>query len=102
MFAICGMANAPVVVNPGQPAVNPAAQFVASSGITDPVQLLNFDVGDVTDMIKAHHCRGPHIEPVSMVVAKNLQALIYFAKISMAERVAIATSSLGCGCISTN
>jgi hypothetical protein len=80
MFAVCGMANAPVVVNPGQPAVNPAAQFVASSGITDPAQLLNFDVGDVTDLIKAHHRRGPHIEPVSMVVVKNLQALIYFAK----------------------
>jgi hypothetical protein len=81
MFVICGMANAPVVVNPGQPAaVNPAAQFVASSGITGPAQLLNFDVGDLTDMIKAHHRRGPHIKPVSMVVAKNLQALIYFAK----------------------
>jgi hypothetical protein len=80
MFAVCGMVNAPVVVIPGQPAVNPAAQFVASSGINDPAQLLNFEVEDVTEMIKAHHRRGPHIEPVSMVVAKNLQALIYFAK----------------------
>jgi hypothetical protein len=80
MFAVCGMGNAPVVGIPGQPAVNPAAQFVASSGITDPADLLNFEVGDVTEMIKAHHRRGPHIEPVSMVVAKNIQALIYFAK----------------------
>jgi hypothetical protein len=80
MFAVCGMVNGPVVVVPGQPAVNPAAQFVASSGIDDPAQLLNFDVGDVTEMIKAHHRRGPQIHPVSMVVAKNLQALIYFAK----------------------
>jgi hypothetical protein len=80
MFAVCGMTNGPVVMVPGQPAVNPAAQFVASSGIDDPEQLLNFEPGDVTEMIKAHHRRGPQIYPVSMVVAKNLQALIYFAK----------------------
>jgi hypothetical protein len=80
MFAMCGMTNGLVIVVPGQPAVNPVAQFVASSGIDDPEQLLNFETEDVTEMIKAHHRRGPQIYPVSMVVAKNLQALIYFAK----------------------
>lgn len=80
MFAVCGMVNGPVVVIPGQPAVNPAAQFVTSSGISDPEQLLNFDTEDVNTMIKAHHRRGPEIHPISMVVAKNLQALMYFAK----------------------
>jgi hypothetical protein len=87
MFAVCGMVNGPVVVVPRQPAVNPAAQFVASSGINDPAQLLNFDVGDVTEMIKTHHHWGPQIHPVSMVVAKNLQALIYFAKYCWSRRL---------------
>jgi hypothetical protein len=33
IFAMCGMMNGPVIVTPGQPAVNPAAQFVVSFGI---------------------------------------------------------------------
>jgi hypothetical protein len=55
MFAVCGMTNGPVIRIPGQPAINPAAKFVESLGIDDPVQLLNFTVDDVLDMVKAHN-----------------------------------------------
>lgn len=71
MLAVCGMENGPVHVL-GQPAVNPAAQFVASTGFNDPMELLNVSIDDFPIMVKDHHQRGAHIVPVTTVVAKNI------------------------------
>jgi hypothetical protein len=66
MFAVCGMTNGPVIRIPGQPAINPAAKFVESLGIDDPVQLLNFTVDDVLDMVKAHNRESRKASPCEM------------------------------------
>jgi hypothetical protein len=76
MFAICGMQNA------GNQANNPAAQFVATTGIRDPDDLLNFtEAGDMANIVKAHN-QKPDVTDVPMLVAKNLEALVYFARYS--------------------
>jgi hypothetical protein len=58
----------------------------------------------MTEMIKAHHRWGPQIYPVSMVVVKNLQALIYFAKYRwhMAQMTTVTSRPLGCRCNGSN
>jgi hypothetical protein len=73
MFAVCGMQNA------GNQAVNPAAQFVATTGIREPDDLLNFSESDMASIVKAHN-RKPDVTAVPMLVAKNLEALVYFAR----------------------
>jgi hypothetical protein len=73
MFAACGMANA------GNQANNPAAQFVETTGIRDPDDLLNFKEDDMASIVKAHN-RKPNVTAVPMLVAKNLKALVYFAR----------------------
>jgi hypothetical protein len=73
MFAVCGMQNA------GNQAVNPAAQFVTTTGIRDPEDLLNFSETDMASIVKAHN-RKPDVTAVPMLVAKNLEALVYFAR----------------------
>jgi hypothetical protein len=72
MFAVCGMQNA------GNQAVNSAAQFVTTTGIRDPEDLLNFTESDMASIVKAHN-RKPDVTAVPMLVAKNLKALVYFA-----------------------
>jgi hypothetical protein len=73
MFAVCGMQNA------GNQANNPAAQFVTTTGIRDPDDLLNFAEADMASIVKAHN-RKPNVTAVPMLVAKNLEALVYFAR----------------------
>jgi hypothetical protein len=73
MFAVCGMTNA------GPQANNPAAQFVQTTGIQTPDDLLNFSETDMVSIVKAHN-RRPNIVNVPMLVEKNLKALVYFAK----------------------
>jgi hypothetical protein len=73
MFAVCGMVNA------GNQANNPSAQFVEMTGIRDPDDLLNFTEDDMASIVKAHN-RKPNVTAVPMLVAKNLKALVYFAR----------------------
>jgi hypothetical protein len=73
MFAVCGMQNA------GNQANNPAAQFVATTGIREPDDLLNFSEADMASIVKAHN-RKLNVTAVPMLVAKNLEALVYFAR----------------------
>jgi hypothetical protein len=73
MFAVCGMVNA------GKQANNPSAQFVETTGIRDPDDLLNFTEDDMASIVKAHN-RKPNVTAVPMLVAKNLEALVYFAR----------------------
>jgi hypothetical protein len=73
MFAVCSMQNA------GNQAVNPAAQFVATTGIRKPDDLLNFTETDMAGIVKAHN-RKPDVTAVPMLVGKNLEALVYFAR----------------------
>jgi hypothetical protein len=67
-FVVCGMENGPVIHISRQTAVNPAPQFVASTRINDPAELLNVSVNNVLNMIKDHHRCEVHIVPVSMVI----------------------------------
>jgi hypothetical protein len=73
MFAVCGMINA------GAQANNPAAQFVHTTGIQTPDDLLNFTETDMVSIVKAHNRRA-NVVNVPMLVEKNLEALVYFAK----------------------
>jgi hypothetical protein len=73
MFAVCGMQNA------GPAATNPAAQFVQATGIREPDDLLNFTVDDMASVVKAYNRRDEYTS-VPMLVGKNLEALVYFAK----------------------
>jgi hypothetical protein len=67
------------MVNAGNQANNPAAQFVETTGIRDPDDLLNFTEDDMASIVKAHN-RKPNVTAVPMLVAKNLEALVYFAR----------------------
>jgi hypothetical protein len=72
--AVCGMVNA------GNQANNPAAQFVKTTGIRDLDDLLNFTEDDMASIVKAHNLK-PNVTAVPMMlVAKNLEALVYFAR----------------------
>jgi hypothetical protein len=82
MFAICGMQNA------GAQANNPAAQFVATTRIREPEDLLNFSEADMASIVKAHN-RKPDVTAVPMLVAKNLEALVYFARYNWRRQRAI-------------
>jgi hypothetical protein len=73
MFAVCGMQNV------GPAATNPAAQFVQATGIREPEDLLNFSEDDMTSIVKAYNQRD-EFTSVPMLVCKNLEALMYFAK----------------------
>jgi len=73
MFAVCGM------VNVGAAAANPAAQFVATSGIRTPEDLLNFTETDMAGIVKAYN-RKDDVASIPMLVGKNLEALVYYAK----------------------
>jgi hypothetical protein len=73
MFAVCGM------VNVGAAAANPAAQFVATTGIRTPEDLLNFTETDMAGIVKAYN-RKDDVASIPMLVGKNLEALVYYAK----------------------
>jgi hypothetical protein len=73
MFAVCGM------VNVGAAAANPAAQFVATTGIRAPEDLLNFSESDMAGIVKAYN-RKADVVSIPMLVGKNLEALVYYAK----------------------
>jgi hypothetical protein len=73
MFTICGMTNA------GPQANNPAAQFVQTTGIQTPDDLLNFTETDMVSIVKAHNRRA-NVVNVPILVKKNLKALVYFAR----------------------
>jgi hypothetical protein len=73
MFAVCGMQNA------GPAATNPAAQFVQATGIREPDDLLNFSEDDMASVVKAYN-RRDEFTSVPMLVGKNLEALVCFAR----------------------
>lgn len=81
MFAICGLENGPVIVNPGpdQFNINPAAQFVISSGIQDPDDLLKLVPDDIEGIVRMHNRRMPDAI-VNGLVKKNMEALVYYAR----------------------
>jgi hypothetical protein len=73
MFAVCGMQNA------GPAATNPAAQFVQATGIREPDDLLNFSEDNMASVVKAYNWRD-EFTSVPMLVGKNLEALVCFAR----------------------
>jgi hypothetical protein len=73
MFAVCGM------VNVGAAAANPSAQFVATTGMRTPEDLLNFSESDMAGIVKAYN-RKADVVSIPMLVGKNLEALVYYAK----------------------
>jgi hypothetical protein len=73
MFAVCGM------VNIGAAVANPAVQFVAMTGIRTPEDLLNFSETDMASIMKAFN-RKDDVVSIPMLVGKNLEALVYYAK----------------------
>jgi hypothetical protein len=58
---------------------NPAEQFVETTGIQEPDDLLNFSEDNMASIVKAHN-QKPNVTAIPMLVAKNLKALVYFTR----------------------
>jgi hypothetical protein len=78
--------------NAGPAATNPAAQFVQATGIREPEDLLNFTEDDMASVVKAYNRRDEYTS-VPMLVGKNLEALVYFAKYRWRRQYAITAAS---------
>lgn len=81
MMEVCGIPNQNIqgIGNPPPAPVNPAVQFLETSGITTFMEMVGLAPSDMAKFVKEHN-RRPNVTYVTGMAQKNLEILVYFIK----------------------